>query len=84
MTIIRRMRTACWITKAKDTYSEYVIVISFPLQQWLRERASMEGSMHFPPTAFPDTCILYRRLIVGHSARPHNTAGKDTRSFTHL
>jgi hypothetical protein len=34
------MRIACWITKVTDTYSEYVILISFPLQQWLHERAS--------------------------------------------
>ena len=27
--------------KARDTYSEYVILIIFPRQQWLRERASM-------------------------------------------
>jgi hypothetical protein len=39
--IIRRMRFACWITKATDTHSEYLIVIAFALQQWLRERASM-------------------------------------------
>jgi hypothetical protein len=36
--IIRRMRVACWITKATDIYSEYVIFIAFPRQQWLRER----------------------------------------------
>ena len=35
-----RMRIACCITKATDTYSEYVMLISFPLQQWLHERAS--------------------------------------------
>ena len=38
--IIRRMRFACWITKDTDTHSEYVILIAFPPQQWLRERAS--------------------------------------------
>jgi hypothetical protein len=32
--IIRRMRFACWITKATDTHSEYVILIAFTLQQW--------------------------------------------------
>jgi hypothetical protein len=26
---IRRVRTACWIPKAKDTHSEYVILIAF-------------------------------------------------------
>ena len=37
--IIRRMRFACWITKATDTHSEYVILIAFPRQQRLCERA---------------------------------------------
>jgi len=36
-----RMRIACWITKATNTHSEYVILIAFPLQQWLHERSSM-------------------------------------------
>jgi hypothetical protein len=40
-TITRRTRFACWITKAKDTHSEYVILTAFLRQQWLRERASM-------------------------------------------
>jgi hypothetical protein len=31
--VIRRMRFACWITKATNTYSEYVIRIPFPRQQ---------------------------------------------------
>ena len=38
---ILRMLIACWITKATDTRSEYVILIAFPLQQWLYECASM-------------------------------------------
>jgi len=29
------------ITKATNTYSEYVILIAFPLQQWLYERVSV-------------------------------------------
>ena len=39
--IIRRMRIACWIPKATNINSEYVILIAFPLQQWLRERATV-------------------------------------------
>jgi hypothetical protein len=35
------MRIACWVPKATNTHSEYVILIAFPLQQWLHERASM-------------------------------------------
>jgi len=29
------------LTKAKDTHSDYVLLIEFPRQQWLRERASV-------------------------------------------
>ena len=39
--IIRRVRVARSIDKATDTHSEYVILIAFPLQQWLCERAPM-------------------------------------------
>jgi hypothetical protein len=31
--IARRMRIACWIIKATDTHSEYVIFISSPRQK---------------------------------------------------
>jgi len=39
-TILRRMRTAWLITKVTDTHTE-CIFIDFPLQQQLRERASI-------------------------------------------
>ena len=32
---IWRIRIACWIPKATDTHSQYVIIIAFPLQHWL-------------------------------------------------
>jgi len=35
----RRMSIVCWITKATNTPSEYVIIIAFPNQQWLCEHA---------------------------------------------
>jgi len=34
-------RTACWIPKVTNTHSEYIILISYALQQWLREGATM-------------------------------------------
>jgi hypothetical protein len=37
---IRRMHIACWVIKATETHSEYVIHTACPLQQWLHERAS--------------------------------------------
>jgi hypothetical protein len=36
-----RMRFASWTTNATNTHSEYDIRITFPPQQWLRERASI-------------------------------------------
>jgi hypothetical protein len=37
--IIPRMRFATWTNEATDTESEYVVLIAFPPQQWLRDRA---------------------------------------------
>jgi hypothetical protein len=39
--ILQNMRFVCWIPKATNTHSEYVMFIAVPLQQWFRERASM-------------------------------------------
>jgi hypothetical protein len=33
------MNVARWTSKTRHTLSEYVIIIAFPLQQWLNERA---------------------------------------------
>jgi hypothetical protein len=38
---IWRMRLACWITKATDTSSEYIVIIAYSLLHWLHERASV-------------------------------------------
>ena len=32
---IWRMRIARWIPKATDTHPDFVMLIAFPLQQWL-------------------------------------------------
>ena len=34
------MRIACWIRKATNTHSEYVILVAIPRQRRFRERAS--------------------------------------------
>jgi len=38
---IWRMLIACWIPTVIKAHSEFVILVGFPLQQWLNERASM-------------------------------------------
>jgi hypothetical protein len=35
--VVQSMHIACWITKATNTHTEYVILIDFPLQVWLHE-----------------------------------------------
>ena len=39
--IIRRMRIGCLVTTAVTRHTQYVILIAFPLQQWLYERVSL-------------------------------------------
>jgi hypothetical protein len=40
-TTILHMRISCWVPKATNIYSKYVIVIAFLLQQWFHEGESM-------------------------------------------
>jgi hypothetical protein len=35
------MGIAGWIPKATNKHSQYVILIAFPLQQWMHEQASI-------------------------------------------
>ena len=53
---IWRMRIACYIPKATNTYLEYVIVIPFPLQQWLCERVSMLRYTYIACLAYNTSC----------------------------
>jgi len=50
--IIWHMGIACWIPKATDAYSGCVILIAFPLQQWLHKRTSV---LHYTHNA----CLVY-------------------------
>jgi len=51
----QHMCSACWITKATDTQSEYVIFIAFPWQQWLYERVSM---LHLHANCLSCLCLV--------------------------
>jgi hypothetical protein len=56
---IWRMRIACWILKATDTHSDYIILIAFPLQQWLRECASMISYTYIACLVFLSALFMY-------------------------
>ena len=58
---IWRMRTACCITKPTNTHSEYVILIVFALQQWLKERASM---LRYAYIACHVTCVIVSVMLI--------------------
>jgi len=60
--IIRRMRFTCWITKATDTHSEYVVLVAFPGQEWLGERASLLRNTYLPVLYLPQ--LVCSHLLV--------------------
>jgi hypothetical protein len=60
--ITRRMRFACWITKATDTHSEYVILNTIPRQQWLSERASLLHLYEHLPVLFTQETMNARTV----------------------
>jgi len=61
---IRHMSFACWTPQAINTLSEYVIIIDFPLQQWLHERASMFLYTY-------NVCLVYSPFIHYHQSPFH-------------
>jgi hypothetical protein len=73
---VLRMDIACWIPKATNAQSKCVILIVFPLQQWLHERAwllpykyiaSLVSSFDscFPPVPLFASCLsLYRFCLI--------------------
>jgi len=50
-----RMRIACWIPKATDTHSKYVILF-FPPQQWLHESTSLLTLPVLSEVTYGSTC----------------------------
>ena len=60
--IIRRMRIACRITEATDTHSEYVILIAFPRQHWLRKRASLLRYAYIAWLVIVEVCYCWSGL----------------------
>ena len=54
-----RMHIACWIPKATNTHLQYVILIAFPLQNWLHERALLFRYMYIVCLAYNwELCLL--------------------------
>jgi len=56
------MYIACWIIRATDTHSEFVILIAFPQQKLLQERASMLRYTYM-------VCLSYFRQFISDLTR---------------
>jgi hypothetical protein len=57
---------ACWLTKATNTYSEYVTPISFPQQQWLNEPVSLLRHTRISPLVFDS----YNKQLFAYQTLP--------------
>ena len=64
---IWRFRTACWITKATNTQSKYVIFITFPLHKWLHERASVFSFSTLAVLLLAQSVKISTRQLMGNS-----------------
>jgi len=63
------LHIACWITthKATNTYSAYVILIAFPLQQWLHEHVSMLCYVYLACLVIVKKADKYKCLYITHT-----------------
>jgi hypothetical protein len=77
---IWRMCIACWIPKAKDTHSEYVIRNALTLQKYLHERASMLRYTYIACLEMYWVCAL---VIIGSIVK-HTAEGKYFKDLTGL
>jgi hypothetical protein len=71
---IRGMRNACRMPKATNTLSEYVILIPFPLQQWLHERASLLRYTYIPSPVILHLLPFYVPPMNSPGSEHSNTA----------
>ena len=61
---IWRRRIACWVPKATNTHSQYVLFVAFPLHQWLHHRTSL---LRYIYIAAPVVYILCWGLCCPHA-----------------
>ena len=78
---IQRMHIACCIIKVTNTHThtEYVILIAFPLQRWLHERASVLSYTYI-------ACLVARKvvnIIIHGLLQLHSITSLSHRNFQH-
>ena len=83
----RQMRIACWLTVVTNPPSEYVIIIAFPRQQWLRERACgtyVHACLVQPVVTRPPCRQAHSSLYEVIYAQSHIAARSTTYGAKHL
>ena len=87
--MVRRMRIACCIPKATNTHSQHAILIAFPRQKWLRERASILHSyVHCLSCSILSKCderyfYFYRNFATLQNAHSHTHTHTHTHKRAH-
>ena len=71
--IIWRIRIACCVNQSTNTHSECVILIAFPMQQWLRERTYTYSAL--PVFSFFSVAL---RPNAGHGLLIHEVSSSHT------
>ena len=80
---IRHMRIACWITKATNKHSEYVILSVCPLQQRLHEHASVLRYTHISRLVFKIISYILASQQIGRGGSYcGGPVGRDQLSLT--
>jgi hypothetical protein len=65
------VRIACWIRRATNTQSDYVMLIAFPLQQLLHQLASMLRYMYIAGLVIYSLCNGCNSLLMAHKGPKH-------------
>ena len=73
------MRIACWIPKATDKYWEYLIIIAFPLQQWLYDCVSVLRYTYSKLPIWLDLILHHSYLCILFPVMNGRTAFDDSR-----
>ena len=63
-TTILHIRISRWIPKATNTHSQYALLITVPLQQWLHERVSMLRYTYTACLRFIFSCSSFLLLLL--------------------
>ena len=60
---IQRMRFSCWITRATNIHSDYVVLIAFPRQEWFRECAPQCHVIRALSLLFPPSTLRFSKCM---------------------